>query len=164
MSVGIVFEDLEDHEGYAARRLADGRLTSALTPARFTAYAAACGCGSAPTPARRGRVDRLRSPPTEEGRTQAEAAWGAGHAQPLLARAVPHEMAQLVAEARREVCQLARNRPVASMAVLRHLRACGDRVAEIASACAIEHGNNVDPPGGPVRRPPTNRPGPAIGL
>ncbi|HEX2063913.1 MAG TPA: hypothetical protein VHE80_05795 [Acidimicrobiales bacterium] len=156
MTVGIIFEDLEDHEGYAARRLPEGRLTSAQTPAtaRFEAYVAACACGWTGS----------HHPPTEEGRARAEAAWEADHAQGLLRRAVPHEVAQAVAEARRQVGELARRRPVAAIAVLRDLGTWAERVAELASSCAREQGEHVDPPHSPVRRPPARRGGPALGL
>jgi hypothetical protein len=42
--MGMIFEDLEDHEGYAARRLPDGTLASAWTQdtAAFDAYVGAC--------------------------------------------------------------------------------------------------------------------------
>ena len=156
--MGIIFEDLEDHEGYAARRLADGSVTSGWMPAtaEFRSYVAACGCGWTGTD----------HPPTEEGRVGAETAWEADHALPLLRRTVPHGVAEVVAEARREVAELARNRPVAAMAVLRDLGTWADCVAEIASARGRELGEQLDPPGIAMRgrgRWP-HRGGPAIGL
>jgi hypothetical protein len=45
--MGLILDDLYDHEGYAARRLPDGTLTGTWTYAtrEFSAYVAACGCG-----------------------------------------------------------------------------------------------------------------------
>ena len=62
--MGMIFEDLEDHEGYAARRLPDGTLTSTWTQdtAAFDAYVGACTCGWTGTD---------QHPPTEAGRTAA---------------------------------------------------------------------------------------------
>jgi hypothetical protein len=68
------------HEGYAARRLPDGSLTSSWTAETrvFTAYVAACDCGWEGT---------AEFPPTDEGRDAAERAWDAEHLQPLIAEA-----------------------------------------------------------------------------
>jgi hypothetical protein len=64
-AMGMILDDLEDHEGYAARRLCDRTLTSTWTrdTDAFEAYVAACSCGWT------GRHD---NPPTEQGRTTAE--------------------------------------------------------------------------------------------
>ncbi|MEA2826968.1 MAG: hypothetical protein QOG43_1407 [Actinomycetota bacterium] len=45
--MGALLDDLYDHEGFAARRLADGTLTATWTKetAKFDAYVAACDCG-----------------------------------------------------------------------------------------------------------------------
>jgi hypothetical protein len=77
--MGVVIEDLWDHEGYAARRLPDGTLTGTWTRAtrEFDAYVAACGCGW------RGTVDYT---PTETGQEFAIDQWRVTHAEPLLAR------------------------------------------------------------------------------
>jgi hypothetical protein len=154
--MGIIFEDLEDLEGYAARRLPDGTVTSRWLPAtaQFQAYVAACGCGWTGSD----------HPPTEEGRVGAETAWEAGHAQPLLRQAVSHGVAQAVAEARREVGELARHRPLAAMAVLRDLGTWADCVTKIATGCAKEQGEQIDAPGFAGRRDSPGRGGPAIGL
>jgi hypothetical protein len=76
--MGLILEDLYDHEGYAARRLPDGTLTGTWTQAtrEFDAYVGACGCGW------RGDVDYL---PTELGEEFAIAQWRLTHAEPLLA-------------------------------------------------------------------------------
>ncbi len=45
--MGAIYDDLEGHEGFAARRLPDGTLTATWTAATasFSSYVAACGCG-----------------------------------------------------------------------------------------------------------------------
>jgi hypothetical protein len=77
--MGRFIEDLWDHEGYGARRLSDGTLTSTWTAATaaFTAFVPACGCGW--------HADR-EHPPTEAGEEAALAQWRAEHATPLLDR------------------------------------------------------------------------------
>jgi hypothetical protein len=86
--VGVVIEDLWDHEGYGARRLPDGSLTGTWTWAtrEFTAYVAACGCGW------RGAGDH---PPTEAGEELAVDQWDTEHATPLLARQVVQRQREL---------------------------------------------------------------------
>jgi hypothetical protein len=86
--MGVVIEDLWDHEGYAARRLPDGTLTGTWTQAtrEFDGYRAACGCGW------RGEVDYL---PTETGGEFAIDQWRSEHAEPLLARQAERHQLQL---------------------------------------------------------------------
>jgi hypothetical protein len=86
--MGVVIEDLWDHEGYGARRLPDGTLTGTWTWAtrEFTAYVAACGCGW------RGSGDW---PPTEAGEALAVDQWDTEHATPLLARQVVRRQREL---------------------------------------------------------------------
>jgi hypothetical protein len=86
--MGIVIEGLWDHEGYAARRLPDGTLTSTWTAAtrEFDAYVAACGCGW------RASVDYL---PTETGEEFAIDQWWETHAEPLLVRQAQQRRAEL---------------------------------------------------------------------
>ncbi|MFD2081571.1 hypothetical protein SAMN05421678_106271 [Actinopolymorpha cephalotaxi] len=69
-----------DHEGYAARRLPDGSLTSTWTAqaADFTGYVAACSCGW------HGSVDH---PPTDDGEIAAAGEWHQTHLQELIAKA-----------------------------------------------------------------------------
>src|SRR5829696_9424532 len=46
--MGTFLDDLDDHEGYADRRLPDGQLAGGVwtyATREFTAYVAACGCG-----------------------------------------------------------------------------------------------------------------------
>ncbi len=98
--MGMIFEDLEDHEGYAARRLPDGTLTSTWTQdtAAFDAYVGAC-------------TDTDQHPTTEAGRTAAEDQWEHAHARPLLAATVPARVTELVDNLREETAELADHRP-----------------------------------------------------
>jgi hypothetical protein len=78
--MGLILDDLYDHEGYADRRLPDGRLAGGVwtyATREFTAYVAACGCGWHATG---------DHPPTEEGEELAVDQWRAEHGAPLLAR------------------------------------------------------------------------------
>jgi hypothetical protein len=86
--MGVIREGLEDHEGYGARRLPDGTLTSTWTLAtrEFDAYVAACGCGW------HGSVDYL---PTETGEQFAIDQWWMTHAEPLLVRQAQQRRAEL---------------------------------------------------------------------
>jgi hypothetical protein len=70
--VGSVREGLDDHEGYAARKLPDGTLTGTWTAATaaFTAYVARCACGW---------TADAEHPPTQAGEDAALRDW-AGHA------------------------------------------------------------------------------------
>jgi hypothetical protein len=86
--MGVVIEGLEDHEGYAARRLPDGTLTGTWTWAtrEFTAFVAACGCGWHATRAH---------PPTDQGEEAALEQWDSEHATPLLERQADQRRAEL---------------------------------------------------------------------
>jgi hypothetical protein len=86
--MGVIREGLEDHEGYAARRLPDGTLTSTWTHAtrEFDAYMAACGCGW------QASVDYL---PTDTGEQFAIDQWWTSHAEPLLVRQAQQRRAEL---------------------------------------------------------------------
>jgi hypothetical protein len=74
--MGILREDLDDHEGAAMRRRPDGTLTTVWSAAtrQFTAYVAGCECGW------RGQRDH---PPTPAGEAAAEADWNQ-HADRML--------------------------------------------------------------------------------
>lgn len=119
--MGSVYEDLEGHEGYGARRLADGALTSSWSTASMgvVAYVAACGCGW------RGGDH----PPTDDGYEQAVDEWDAEHARPLLERAVPARLAEAANDLRRELVALVDRRPAAVLAVAADLRAWADALA-----------------------------------
>jgi hypothetical protein len=75
--MGLILEDLYDHEGYAARRLPDGQLTGTWTAATaaFTGYVACCGCGWHAS---------AEHPPTQDGEEAALEEWVAEHGQPQL--------------------------------------------------------------------------------
>ena len=78
--MGTFLDDLDDHEGYADRRLPNGQLTGGVWTSatrEFTAYVAACGCGWQATG---------EHPPTEEGEEAAVDQWRSEHAEPALAR------------------------------------------------------------------------------
>jgi hypothetical protein len=78
--MGTFLDDLDDHEGYADRRLPDGRLAGGVwtyATREFTAYVATCGCGWQATG---------EHPPTEEGEEAAVDQWRSEHAEPELAR------------------------------------------------------------------------------
>jgi hypothetical protein len=87
--MGTFLEDLEDHEGYADRRLPDGRLAGGVwsqETSGFTAYVAACGCGWS---------SQDGWPPTQQGERAALADWREAHAAPLLARQADQRRAEL---------------------------------------------------------------------
>jgi len=92
--MGTLLEDLEDHEGYADRRLADGRLAGGVwtyATREFTAYVAACGCG----------WHAARDhPPTEAGEELAVDQWRAEHGEPLLERQATRRRGELGLELR----------------------------------------------------------------
>jgi hypothetical protein len=66
--MGVVREGLDDHEGYAARKLPNGALTSVwtATTAAFVAYVGACECGW---------TADAGHPPTEAGEVAALDDW-----------------------------------------------------------------------------------------
>jgi hypothetical protein len=108
--MGIVYEGLEDHEGFAAHLLHDGTITGTYSAAtrEFTSYVAACSCG----------WKGSSHPATQEGRMEAEEAWDAQHASPLLRVAIPSKVRQAIAAARQEIAELARCRPEAATTAL----------------------------------------------
>jgi hypothetical protein len=87
--VGLILDDLYDHEGYADRRLPDGRLAGGVwthATRRFTAYVAACGCG----------WHAARDwPPTEAGEELAVDQWRRDHGGPLLERRAERRRGEL---------------------------------------------------------------------
>jgi len=92
--MGTILEDLYDHEGYADRRLTDGRLAGGVwthATREFTEYVAACGCGWHAT---------RDHPPTEDGEEAAVDQWRAEHAEPLLARQATRRRGELGLELR----------------------------------------------------------------
>jgi hypothetical protein len=78
--MGTFLDDLDDHEGYADRRLPNGQLAGGVwtyATREFTAYVAVCGCGWQATG---------EHPPTEDGEEAAIDQWRSEHATPELAR------------------------------------------------------------------------------
>jgi hypothetical protein len=92
--MGLLLDDLYDHEGYADGRLRDGRLADGVwthATREFTAYVAACGCGWHAT---------HDWPPTEAGEELAVDQWRRDHGEPLLERQATRrrdELARLLA-------------------------------------------------------------------
>jgi hypothetical protein len=87
--MGTFLEDLDEHEGYADRRLPDGRLADGVwsrDTLEFTAYVAACGCGW------RGTTDHE---PSIAGEETALGEWVREHAQPMLARQAERRRGEL---------------------------------------------------------------------
>lgn len=112
--MGVVYEDLYDHEGYAAGRSSNGEHTAPGRRAVVDVYEAACSCGWNGT---------CRYPLTEEGRELAILEWEDEHALPLLELAIPSSVAAAVEEAERAVRELAGRRPRAARQLLeRHSR------------------------------------------
>jgi hypothetical protein len=104
--MGMTIEDLEDHEGYAARRLPRGTLTSTWTQdtAAFDAYVGTC-------------TDADQHPTTEAGRIAPEDQCEHAHTRPLLAATVPARVTELVDNLPVETAELADHRPLAARAV-----------------------------------------------
>jgi hypothetical protein len=129
--MGMILEDMEDHEGYAAHRLPDRTLTSTWTrdADAFEAYVAACSCGWT------GRHDH---PPTEHGRTTAADEWELHHAQPLLATAVPARVRELVDNLHEEVVELADDRPLAARAVAHRLAGWSEHVLQLTATAELQ--------------------------
>jgi hypothetical protein len=96
---GPYAEQVEDHEGHAARKLTDGTVSTTWTEEASTlqAFVAACSCGW------RAEADHAA---TEKGREAAEAQWNTEHLSPLIksARAAweswPDDLAGLARYAR----------------------------------------------------------------
>jgi hypothetical protein len=112
--MGVVYEDLYDHEGYASGRASGDGRSRAGARQTVGAYEAACSCGW------NGTHDY---PLTEEGRELAILEWENEHALPLLELAVPASVATAVEEAERAIRDLAGRRPRAARQLLeRHAR------------------------------------------
>jgi hypothetical protein len=87
--MGTVLDDLDDHEGYADRRLPNGQLAGGVgidATREFIAYVAACGCGWQAS---------SEHPPTEEGEEAAVDQWRSEHATPELARQATRRRGEL---------------------------------------------------------------------
>jgi hypothetical protein len=86
--MGAIIDELDDHEGYALWRLADGTLTPAGTHGvrEVTAYVAGCECGW---------ESRRQHPPTEEGQEAAYTQWEREHTLLELARQATRHLQDL---------------------------------------------------------------------
>lgn len=128
--MGMIFDNLEDHERYAARRLRDRTLTSIGTRGTdaFEGYVAACSCGWT------GRHDH---PPTQHRRTTAEDEWELRHAQPLLGTAVPARVRELVDNLHEEVTTLADHRPLAARAIAHRLAGWSHHVLQLTPTAEL---------------------------
>ena len=105
--MGATYDDLEGHEGYVEHRRPPG--PGEVGDAR--PYVAACSCG----------WTGGAHPAGEEGHETALEEWDAGHARPLLARAVPGPVAAMSQELRAALVELGRERPQAARVALREL-------------------------------------------
>src|SRR5829696_274283 len=87
--MGTFLDDLDDHEGYADRRLPNGQLAGGVwtyATRHFTAYVADCGCGWQASG---------EHPPTEEGEEAAVDQWRSEHAEPELRRQAERRRGEL---------------------------------------------------------------------
>jgi hypothetical protein len=113
--MGTFIEDLDDHEGYADRRLPNGQLAGGgWTDAtrHFTAYVAVCGCGWQASG---------EHPPTEDGEEAAVDQWRSEHAESELA------------------CQTTRRRGTLGLE-LRWLGTQADQLQDLATLQAVSRG------------------------
>lgn len=145
--MGVVYEDLYDHEGYAAGRSSKGEEVARGQRTVVDVYEAACSCGW---------NGNCHYPLTEEGRELAILEWENEHALPLLELAIPASVATAVEEAERAVRDLAGRRPRAARQLLdRHakwVRAIEGRLAADEAGRRLQHAasNQLGP--GPARR------------
>jgi hypothetical protein len=138
--MGMTIEDLEDHEGYAARRLPGGTLTSTWMrdTVVFDAYVGAC-------------TDTDQHPPTEAGRTAAEDQCEHAHARPLLAATVPARVTERVDNLPVETAELADHLPPRRPGRRQRLTAWSEHILQTNS----HHGATPPTrgPGSPATRP-----------
>ena len=113
--MGAIYDALEGHEGYAMRRLPAGTVTSSWTveTAPFGSYVAACKCDW------RGGDH----PPTSAGYEDAVDEWDRSHAQPLVARAIPANVQQMLHEIKQALADLVIERPAAGLKAVHDVEA-----------------------------------------
>lgn len=129
--MGVFYDDLPGHEGYAAGRLADGTSTTTTGPGvDFVGWMGACSCGW---------LDEHTHGADEDGRETALDRWDHVHAVPLLERAVPRHVEELVEQVRRAVAALADDRPHAAADVLERI----DRWSRALRADGASRGDQV---------------------
>lgn len=127
--------DADAHEGYAARKLPNGLLTSSWTYAtrEFRHHVAKCDCGW---------TGGTLHPPTEQGEDDAVQEWDRDHLQPLIrkARATWRPWAERTARAVHEVADLiGDNRPHDAATLLARLITRLDERRRIAAELADPH-------------------------
>ena len=144
--MGVVYDGLYDHEGYASGRSSRDRM---MVPGGRTAvevYEASCGCAW---------TGNCHYPLTQEGRELAIVEWENEHALPLLELTVPASVATAVEEAERAVRDLAGRRPRAARQLLqRHARwlwTVEDRLAAEEARRQLDTATAPRHPRGPSR-------------
>lgn len=123
--MGMIYEDLEAHEGYAARHPRNNT-------GEVDAYVPACSCGWEGEP----------HPPTEAGREAAEDAWEEQHALQLQRITPPAWIQELLDGTRRAINGLLPDRPLAALRVLHTLRVATERLTAAAVDIAYRQGAN----------------------
>lgn len=98
--MGSTYDDLPDHEGYALR-------------GDDASWRATCSCGWSEDPVHVQSLDD-----EIDGYDAAVDRWSTAHARPLLERAVPFEIAELIEETRRALVRLVNERPQAAALAL----------------------------------------------
>jgi hypothetical protein len=134
--MGMTLADLHDHDGYAARKLPDGTITSAET-SEFVAYVAACDCGADDE-----WWGATEYPPTDEGSAAALAEWERIHARPLLQTTEPHGLDDDISELLDRLGRLATERPAAVLPALRRVELQADQLLSVAVREARAGGNS----------------------
>ena len=131
--MGTSIEGLDDHEGYAARKLPDGTMTGSWTAetAQFTAYIAACDCAG-PGSSWTQWYGPTEHPPTDEGHEAALDEWERVHAHPLLAETAPAGLDDTVTALLKRLALLAQDRPVGVLGTLRRIERATDDVLDDA--------------------------------
>jgi hypothetical protein len=112
--VGVVYEDLYDHEGHAAGTPAADARRGTNGRSAVSRFVACCSCGWTGT---------CEYPLTEEGRERAIGEWEDNHALPLLELAIPASVGAAVEAAEVALQDLVTRRPRAARLLLeRHAR------------------------------------------
>ena len=132
--MGVILDDLYDHEGWPGRRLPDGTLTGTWTAATadFIAYRPQCSCGW---------VGHAEYPPNEAGEDAALEEWERSHARPLLDRQIPGDLAADLTALRKRLNDIVDERPLAALGQARRLVKWADVLSERAATRARERGS-----------------------
>lgn len=148
--MGTTIADLYEHEGYAARKLPDGTLTSTWADTgEFVAFVPACACAGSDS-----RWDSwygsTEYPPTDDGEEAALDEWERVHARPLLGDREPAGLDDEVTVLLDRLRLLAMERPVGMLAVLRRIERTTDEVLAEAVANARQAGKSWSEVGRPM--------------